>query len=213
MILFTCLSIWQATRGIAKQRLQNEFLVLSEKPMTTVPEIFSPQDQYKSVHLQGTLDNQHVFFLDNRFYQHQAGYDFLQIVQIPDSLPVLVNRGFVANHGDRATLPVVSYVEGQVTIKGRLYHPKRALQLSSADDTPLNWPKLIQTIDFDAIAAKLGYPIAPYVVMLDSESALAYPSAWQPIVVSPARHFGYAVQWGLLALMVLIATIVFSKRK
>ena len=211
LLLFVSLSIWQWNRGFAKQRQLDQFHQ-QRLSLTKVPLSINPQYDYQSIELYGSFDNEHYFFLDNRFYQHQPGYEIIQVLHVAHNLPILVNRGFISHQGQRRQWPTISLITVPVTIQGRLYHPQRGIQLAAVDDTPHGWPKLIQNIDFDAIATKLGYPIAPYVIMLNPESPYSYPTAWQPTTMSPARHWGYAVQWGLLACMVIIATLIFSTR-
>lgn len=217
--LFVTLGCWQAFRGIEKRQLLDEYDKRGELAMATVPATFTTKYQYQQVALPGRWDNQRVFFLDNRFYQHQSGYNIVQVFYPSASgVPVLVNRGFIGlPNGSRDVPPEFYTTPGEVTLSGRLYRPKPGIRLSTVDINPAGWPKkwprLIQTLDVDAIATELGYPVAPYVVMLDAESSDAYPTEWQPTIMTPARHWGYAVQWWALALMVVVATVIFSRRK
>lgn len=212
VLIFTGLAIWQVQRAQMKQELLRDMKQHGTQVMTLVPDTFNPASQYRRIQLQGQFDHQHVFFLDNRWYQQVPGYELLQIFRPIHGLPILVNRGFVSHQGNREVWPEVATISGIVTIHGRLNHPKPGFQLADIDDTPTGWPKLIQSIDFDAISNKVKYPIAPYVVMIAEDSPYAYPSAWQPSILGAARHWGYAAQWGLLALTVSIATVITMRK-
>jgi surfeit locus 1 family protein len=212
MAIFISLAIWQAHRAFVKQELLTSLTQHETSVTTLIPEVVTPEHQYQSIRIQGTFDNEHLFFLDNRWYGNLPGYEVLQVFKPAKGLPVLVNRGFLSHHGNRLIWPEISLFTGQIILEGRLNHPAPGFQLSNLDDTPNGWPKLIQSVDFNAISKKLGYPVAPYVVMIAENSPYGYPSAWQPSRLSPARHWGYSVQWGLLAVMVFIATVITMRK-
>ena len=210
--MFITLGCWQVSRAWLKTDMLERFESHKEAVLTQVSATLDLNLQYRKVTLRGRIDNQHVFLLDNRSYQHELGYEVVVPLTTSNDTTVLVNLGFVAHHNDRTQLPVIKLISGVVTVAGTLYHPKKSVVLSSVEELSTGWPKVIQSLDFSALSQKLGYAVAPYVVMLDKDSLLAYPSDWQPTVMTPARHFGYAVQWFLLALMVLIATIIYYRR-
>jgi len=210
---FICLGIWQAYRAVTKQQILQQYVLHGRELLEAVPSKIDDFFQYRQIRLSGQFDNQHIFLLDNRFYQHQAGFNVIQVLHSHNNQPILVNRGFISHQGDHSRIPEISLIQGESFFRGRLYRPKKELSLSQIEDTPLTWPKIIQNIDFESIAAKLGHPIAPYVIMLDNDVPESYPSEWQPSIITPARHWGYAVQWWLLAVLTAIGTVIFYKRK
>jgi surfeit locus 1 family protein len=62
------------------------------------------------------------------------------------------------------------------------------------------------------LAAALGAPLAPRILLLDPAGPLGYVRAWQPPGLPPLRHFSYAIQWWVFALLTFALWVFVSRR-
>ena len=74
-------------------------------------------------------------------------------------------------------------------------------------------PILVQTINLDELSNYLGEPLSPYILELSELSKSAFVKTWQPINLSSFRHFGYAVQWFGLGLVLIIGYLFFLRKE
>ena len=74
------------------------------------------------------------------------------------------------------------------------------------------WPKLVQELSFQQALRDLSpeYNPQPAVIQLSAGSPGAFEPIWKPTIFKAARHYGYAVQWFGLALVLLISYIYFG---
>jgi len=83
------------------------------------------------------------------------------------------------------------------------------------DQSPLSveFPIIVQQIDVEKMNDAVGKRVYPFVIRLEADQFGALPRYWPSTVMSPEKHRGYAIQWFLMALAVLIAWWFFSFRK
>ena len=64
----------------------------------------------------------------------------------------------------------------------------------------------------EEMAATLGRPVQPFVLLLDQQEQNGYLRHWVSNEFGPGKHFGYALQWfGMAA--VLSAMLIWNYRK
>jgi cytochrome oxidase assembly protein ShyY1 len=121
---------------------------------------------------------------------------------------VLVNRGWIAGDPARLELPRVPPVPGQVTVAGTVYVAPGAPYLLAEQQLQPGWPKLLQAIEMDKVAAAVaeldGGAVFPYPVRLAQGQPGALEIDWQVVNVSPDKHRAYAAQWFTMAAVLLI---------
>ena len=219
LILLIGLGDWQLFRSQEKADL----LAQQEKSLHD-PAIALDLDQvdelgdlrYRSVEIKGRYDGRHQFLIDNQIRNGKPGYYVMTPLWIADAgRAVLVNRGWLPLIGDRSVLPAVGVQNDEVAIKGRLNtFPSVGLKLSGADIPTDTWPAVVQVVDSQVLAEKLGYPLAPFQIELDNDSGEGYLREWhQAPVVSPERHIGYALQWFGLALTLTVLFFWYSCKR
>ena len=130
---------------------------------------------------------------------------------------VLVNRGWIAAPPSRQMLPIISRLDGVITIEGRIEKGYvNPLIHNAMETTTITWPLRIQKMDFELFSKLLDAPLASMTVLLESPAdgvftPLSLTGEW----LTPERHFGYAFQWyslaGLLWLLIFI-TVWRSKK-
>ncbi len=214
-VLFS-LGCWQISRAQQKKILLTNLAQQQQKaPLNKLPlGIDNSNYQFQKISLSGTFLNEKTFLLDNRFYQHQLGFNVITTFQPNNSKQVLlVNRGWIAATENRQQLPTIAPITNSTTVSGLLYHPEKSFMLSQKEQLISGWPKIIQSVDFQKISATLGRELSSYVLMLDQNSPYALKQDWQPNTISPARHIAYAVQWYGLTLVLLIGYIILCIKK
>jgi surfeit locus 1 family protein len=218
--LLLALGFWQLDRAHQKEVLQGSFkaaLQAPEVPITNV-DLANPALRYRRVTLRGRYDGRHQILLDNQVQDGQPGYHVFTPLQIPGKTSaILINRGWVPLGSSRQTLPDLAVTGKEVVISGRISQPANpGLRLGSlALDSAGRWPQVVQYLDYDELAAALGYPVEPAVVLLDPGVTGGYLRKWQSQFVGfgPERHRGYAVQWFSLAIALIVIYIIVNTRR
>jgi cytochrome oxidase assembly protein ShyY1 len=144
-----------------------------------------------------------VFLLDNQVNSGQLGYQVLQVVII-DHYAVLVNLGWVLGSIDRNILPDVTAITGRYKLPGHLRMVEKGILLMEQEFEKEQWPLRVQQIELDKFSTLIDRQLLPFVVYLDTNSKVGYKKNWQPIVMPPEKHRGYAFQWFSLALAWLL---------
>ena len=75
------------------------------------------------------------------------------------------------------------------------------------------WPKLVQQVDYEATKSDLGVAINNSVIQLSAASIGALEPIWKPVDLKPSRHYGYALQWFGLALVLICSYFYYGFKK
>jgi surfeit locus 1 family protein len=210
------LGTWQLDRAAFKRALLDTYAVRgADRPVNSLPRALDPEAwRFRRVALGGRFDDAHALLLDNRTYRGMAGYHLLTPLRLDDGRGVLVNRGWAPRGRTRDDLPPIAHRAGRVTVAGQLDTPP-ASGLSVGPDGPeaSGWPRVVQRLDLDALARELGYPLLPLLLLEGAGGEAELVRDWRPVVMGPARHTGYAVQWFALALALLVIYVVVNTRR
>jgi cytochrome oxidase assembly protein ShyY1 len=76
-----------------------------------------------------------------------------------------------------------------------------------------DWPKYVQELDYAQAKNDLGQDLNNSVIQLSAGSIGALEPIWKPIELKPSRHYGYAVQWFGLALVLICSFFHFGFKK
>lgn len=71
----------------------------------------------------------------------------------------------------------------------------------------------LQYLDLNTIGDTVGHSVEAATVILDKGSKNSLQYNWQPVVMSPQRHYAYALQWFALAATWLIFGIIWQTRR
>ncbi|WP_371374785.1 SURF1 family protein [Thalassotalea aquiviva] len=204
------LGFWQLSRSDDKQQRLQKISELTTTQPLSLSQIVSIGDNINDlpVRLEGRFDNQQPILLDNQTHQGKLGYHVIQ--RFIDNLSghqVLVNLGWVQGSLDRTILPSLSPITGTVSLVAhvRLLEDNRFIQETPLDAT--RWPMRIQQIEPEKIAQLINKDLLPFVVLLDKQERIGYQKNWQPVVMPPEKHRGYALQWFSLATAWLVLMI------
>ena len=212
LLLVLSLGVWQIDRGYKKKELENTFLERQSLPVIEIKyNIFEISDLYRNVVLEGKYLDQ-IFLLDNKIHNGKPGLKvFSPFESINESL-VLVSRGWI-EFEDRSNLPMIKTERNALKIQGILRSESKDFILENDYMKKNTNPILVQTINLDELSNYLGKPLSPYILELSELSKSAFVKTWQPINLSSFRHFGYAVQWFGLGLVLIIGYLFFLRKE
>ena len=211
LLLVLSLGVWQIDRGYNKKELENTFLERQSQPVKEIKyNTFLESDLYRNVVLEGRyLEN--IFFLDNRIHNGKPGLKVFSPFEITNSGLVLVSRGWVELE-DRSNLPMIRSSKNILKIQGVLRPESKDFVLENEKMNKKNNPILVQTVNLSELSNFLGKPLSPYILELSELSESAFVKTWQPINLSSFRHFGYAVQWFGLAIVLIVGYVFFLRK-
>lgn len=203
------LGIWQLSRH-GERRAQNAVV---EARLATPPASFAEATRdtttarYRQVQVRGRYDYAHEFVLTSRTRRGAPGVQLLTPVIVAEGAPaILVNRGWVyAPDGMTVDLPRwreadSAVVEGYVDV----------FLGDAAPVTSPSAPRQLRRLTRDTVAARLPYPLAPYVVVQRAGAGqtgeVQHPFRLDLPALDDGAHRSYAVQWFSFALIAVVGT-------
>ncbi len=219
MTLLCSLGFWQLGRAEQKRQfLQQQQLAIEAAVLdlnrNPVEDVESAR--YRHVTVTGRYDDMHQFLIDNQTLDGKPGYFVLTPFLIDNEKhAVLVNRGWLALGADRTRLPDVGIKRVEQKVYGRINHfPPVGIRLKGAEIPTEGWPAVVQVVDRQVLATKLGYDLYDFQIELDADSDEGYRRQWKTVsAIPPEKHLAYAVQWFGLALTLTGLFIWISSRK
>jgi len=214
IFIFLSLGFWQLHRAHEKKILLQSFQDrIKQKPLDSL-NLNSVNDlRFYRTQLVGHFDNKHILLLDNRTQNKKIGYE----VYIPFKAKglkkaILIDMGFIEMGINRKKLPQLIHIDNEVTITGLLNLPPAYFAYGSiTDNSDSASPQVVEYINIKEITALLGYPLFPYLILIDPNDSHAYPIEWRILIMPPEKHVGYALQWFAFALTLLILFVVLSR--
>ncbi|MGB0449393.1 MAG: SURF1 family protein [Porticoccaceae bacterium] len=210
MPLLISLGYWQLDRADEKRRILAEFVGNQQSAPATLAELDGDSNlQYRSLQLRGKLDATRRLLLDNRVRNGRPGYEVFEVLSpLAGSQKILVNRGWVQASLDRNELPEIAPITGEVRLSGSLYQVLQGgLQLDDGIDAVTSWPARVGWVSAVRAEELFGEEFFAYQLRLDSDSPGALQTGWPTVAVQPEKHTAYAVQWFVMALVLLIMTL------
>jgi surfeit locus 1 family protein len=209
--LFVRLGFWQLGRLEWRRALNAE--VAAHLAAPPVPVEALPTDsaalRYRRVILRGVFDYANEVVLTQRIRGGSPGVNLLTPLRVPgkDSA-YLINRGWVYSP------------DGKRVDQQTWREPDTAEVLAFAlpaytavsGGVGLNSPKVMRTLDFDAVQQGMPYPIARLQLMQLGDTAPKgnVPPRLVPPPPSEGAHKSYAVQWFSFASIAVIGAILFA---
>lgn len=222
--LFARLGIWQLDRAAQAQQLEATFAAAMHAPAARTDRLdaaWSP-DAWPHLRVTGHFVAERSYLRDEQVRHGTLGVEAYAVFapdpgQASDPAAVLlVDRGWIAASAmPRVTQALPSLAPGGVELSG-VYAPFPGSGLRAGGNAlPAQsaWPKLTLAIDPLEIAADLGKPLLPRVLLLDADAASGFERVWAPSVMPPERHRGYALQWFAFALAAAVIFVLLHFRK
>lgn len=216
--MLLALGFWQLDRAKQKAELQAAFTERFQQPPVPLTGVdpADPASRYRRVIAIGRYDSGHQILLDNQLRDGRPGVHVLTPLRLADGAAILVNRGWVALGESRQVPPDLAAPPDIMTVTGWLGQPANpGLRLGDAAGADRNWPRMVAYVDYDRLAAILGYPLQPAVMLLEPDAPCGYWRDWQPRFggFGPERHQGYAVQWFALAAALAMLYLAVNTRR
>ena len=210
--LCVILGLWQVDRGNEKKDIYNSYInKLSNGPID-LNILSNEPGQFTNVIIQNSSFrylSKKQFLLDNKVNNHQAGYEVLTPIKV-DKKILLVNRGWVTNH-NRQRLPNINIIDSKSNLEGYIYYYADAYELEK-DTYQLDFPMVIQNIKLDDISKILDSDVLPYVLILSKKQDNAYAIQSRYQENPELKHYMYAGQWFLFALIGFIFMIILMRK-
>lgn len=215
------LGFWQLDRAQQKEALLLSFKEDSQLLEGDWPEARTGQ----LINLTGQYLDEYQFLIDNKTYEGKVGYDLVVPFVAQGEVQAttfLVNVGWVEGAAMREVLPLILLPKTNVDLVVRAYIPsKPSFRLSEQQYENSGWPKRVQYFDARFFENKLseesGLELSPIVVNYEVRLEASQPGVqarrWLvDSVMPPEKHVAYAVQWFLLAFVLIVLFVVFFLR-
>ncbi|MFL0800302.1 MAG: SURF1 family protein [Agarilytica sp.] len=197
------LSLWQIDRAEEKTALQAQWQ--SQQAAEPVDFVFAiDYPDYQRVTLSGEFVDEKYWLRESQFYNGKLGFNVVMPFRLSTGDVVAVDRGWVLGSPLRDFLPEVSTPKGEVRISGVLVKPSDSKLIREAEVSAKSWPHKILEVDIAVMSNQAKLKLYGKLLRIDPDSPSAFTVQWKPINMSPAKHYGYSVQWGLLALALII---------
>lgn len=215
--LLLTLGMWQLNRSEQKQAFLNAQEQRAAAEVLHLSAALKGENmsdlRYRQVEMAGHYDAAHQVLVDNQVNSGKVGYFVLTpFILNEGNEAVLVNRGWIPQGQDRAVRPDLQIIKTEATISGRINNfPSVGIKLAGAEIPTEGWPAIVQVVDSNVLAKKLGYPLFQFQVELAKDLPDGYKRDWlTSTVMPPEQHVAYAMQWFALALTLTILFIWYS---
>ena len=212
------LGLWQLDRAEEKREIERQVsTAMSRAPLNINQADFEklPADVYRPAALQGRFDNERQYLWDNKTSNGKPGYQVLTPFLLDGSdQVVMVNRGWIPILGRRDQFPDIAVDTSSLEILGVIKQPSNAIQLAVSESTQAQvYPHLVQAFEPSVIASELKQPVAPILIELNAADKHGFVRDWQPYYGKIGKHIGYAIQWFLMALIVMFLYIKLNLKR
>ncbi|MGF1711733.1 SURF1 family protein [Vibrio kagoshimensis] len=155
-----------------------------------------------------------VFLLDNQIHEGRVGYLVFMIGQLGEAgggQSILLDLGFVEASRDRTILPNLSDLSVPSNLSGRLYL-KSTNPLSHELSAENTLPVRVQNVNIAELEGLFEVNLFPMVFQPIGLKNWDYEPVWVPLPMSSSKHFGYAVQWFVMAAVLALIMLMISYR-
>ncbi|MBA2657064.1 MAG: SURF1 family protein [Tatlockia sp.] len=213
LLFFSFLGFWQLDRAHEKkQMLAAQVKLAHEQPLAWKPTMPLPK-QYQRVQLSGQYLQQ-TFLLDNQHHNHRFGYHVLTPLALDSGKILLVDKGWVAADPGRQLLPRIDNISAPRPLIGSVYYPSKktwvlgqVLEKQGADVA------IVERIDSKLIGQFLHKSVYPFIIRLDEDGSSGFIRDWPVVSMPPERHYGYALQWFSMAVVIIILFLALNLKK
>jgi len=211
VVQFFALSVWQIGRGFEKRAEQDAFE--SQSGFSTWSDDMEVRS-FQKLKATGQFDTDRQVLLENIIINSRLGYYVLSPLRVADDVPLLlVNRGWFERSSEEIDLDALALKQARVTVRGRAGSlPKAGYRMGDAIPADSGWPRLAVYPTLDEVAATLGEPVQPFILLLDPNDDYGFLRNWVPEEMGPGRHYAYALQWFAMG-MVLAGLLIWNFRK
>ncbi|MFS1948219.1 SURF1 family protein [Vibrio lentus] len=223
------LGLWQLDRGNEKLSYEQQLLERAQQSPKDLELVISDwqrgntQTQVdltrqiwngQKVNITLTAQSGLVFLLDNQINQGVVGYVVYMLGNIQSQgadKRILIDLGFVAASNDRRELPKLGDIVLPTTMSGRLY-TRSINPLSQILGLEETTPKRIQNLNIEELSQYTKKEVMPFVFQPQNLESWPYEFLWRPTAMKSEKHFGYSVQWFVMAGVLLFLMVLIGYR-
>ena len=207
-LLFISLGFWQIERAESKALKMKAFNEMQKRPPIALKNLSAA---WSRVFVEGFYDSSRQVLIDNQINDGQVGYKIYTPFYFDDKA-IFVDRGWISRGKTRSELPDIDFQSDRLRIVGSLLKPEKEV-LAGDDIFTKNWPIVSQTKLPNIIGTKFNKDFSDSVIVLEPGSNfLKEYIPLQPFVISPTKHYGYALQWFTMS-MVLFSMFIYAINK
>ncbi|MDC1332832.1 SURF1 family protein [Gammaproteobacteria bacterium] len=200
VIVFVFLGVWQIERAAHKEGLLQAFNAEQESPPIRLT---SQSPDWSRVFVDGIFDSSRQILIDNQIHKGKVGYKIFTPFRFDDNKIVLVDRGWIAQGQSRSDLPQLNILEKKSRIIATVTSPEQGV-LAGSELLTNEWPRVSQTKAIEVIASAFKEPILDIVLVLDpGSSQITEFIQIKPFAITPVKHYGYAMQWFTMSIVLL----------
>lgn len=210
VIVFVFLGVWQIERAAHKEGLLQAFNAEQESPPIRLT---SQSSDWSRVFVDGIFDSSRQILIDNQIHKGKVGYKIFTPFRFDDNKIVLVDRGWIAQGQSRSDLPQLNILEKKSRIIATVTSPEQGV-LAGSELLTNEWPRVSQTKAVEVIASAFKEPILDIVLVLDpGSSQITEFIQIKPFAITPVKHYGYAMQWFTMSIVLLGMFLYALKRE
>ena len=204
------LGLWQIERAAHKEGLLQAFNAEQESPPIRLT---SQSPDWSRVFVDGIFDSSRQILIDNQIHKGKVGYKIFTPFRFDDNKIVLVDRGWIAQGQSRSDLPQLNILEKKSRIIATVTSPEQGV-LAGSELLTNEWPRVSQTKAVEVIASAFKEPILDIVLVLDpGSSQITEFIQIKPFAITPVKHYGYAMQWFTMSIVLLGMFLYALKRE
>ena len=209
VFVFVFLGIWQIERAANKEGLLQDFNSEQESPPTRLT---SQSPNWSRVFVDGVFDSSRQILIDNQIHNGKVGYKIFTPFRFDDNKIVLVDRGWIGQGQSRSDLPQLNILEKKSRIIATVTSPQQGV-LAGSELLTNEWPRVSQSKAVEVIASAFNEPILDIVLVLDpGSSQITEFIQIKPFAITPVKHYGYAMQWFTMSI-VLLGMFLFALKR
>tara|TARA_B100000586_G_scaffold266755_1_gene240342 strand:- start:4574 stop:5257 length:684 start_codon:yes stop_codon:yes gene_type:complete len=204
-IALVALGIWQLDRAKQKETISEQFTHSIFKNIEEISEI----KKFKPIKAKGQFNNTQQIIIDNIVQQGAIGQFVITPFELDEKQPLLmVNRGWIKKLKSVDHVTDITVDNLRRTINGRIGQlPKIGIRNTQIFSNDKSWPRITHFPTLDEISIELKRETFPFILLLSSDDPDGFKREWKPIQSGPKTHYFYAVQWFLMALVLLIISV------
>ncbi|WNO09192.1 SURF1 family protein [Teredinibacter sp. KSP-S5-2] len=199
------LGFWQLSRAEEKETLLEVWAEQQALPAIEWRLGMDEQNKYRRIRTTGEFDASRYWLIEGKHLNGKLGFDVVMPFRIKDSDNwILVNRGWLPAGQYREQLPEFTTPSGILSISGQWSIPSDLTLVDEVTDLTQTWPKKVLEVDTELMSKQLHSNLENRILLVDEDNASALAVNWITVNTSPAKHYGYAVQWFAMAVALCI---------
>jgi len=209
------LGLWQIERASEKEAFKAVIDSRIQEPVRSLNKSRDQLQAHSQANAKGKFISEDQFLLDNIIHHGKPGYYIISPFKIADTKAIiLVNRGWIPQNSDRNILPEIPLPLEKNSIEGVLAMPRSKPVILGSIDQPISeTPPLWYYMDTKVFEQENKYKVLPLVLRLKPSKESSLIRQWPKFEAKSGMHIGYAIQWFVFALFVLIAYLGLSIKK